>query len=402
MLKALGYPTLAVGLVMGAQTLIPTAPAPFVPAPVDKSIAVLPLKAATPAPRKEAAIVPPKPVLVTRSKPITETKGSEATSAATVTVSPWRTAVVSFEGTDGAPSSATSATAASTADRYELARSIQRELKRVGCYYGEIDGSWGLGSKRALAAFMDRVNASLPYREPDYILLALIRAQPAAACAAPCPQGQAYASDGRCVPNAILARAMKKNGAPDTRVATAPPANAQVAWTAELIPSVGSAPNLPPPAPLIGRMSVGGPRPDSGFGAGIAVNDRARMAAIGDPAATGFADTPQGSATYTSASLNGADNPSAEIDAANLRAAGSRSRCSARQGIEACPPRRQPHALGRADLHAPARADVSSPFLQTTAASRHRSPPAAVCSMIQPMKSCEPPSAGSTISAGLS
>jgi hypothetical protein len=60
MLKALGYPVLAVGLVMGLQTFIPTAPAPFVPAPVDEEIAFLPPKAPPPAPRAVPAIVPPK------------------------------------------------------------------------------------------------------------------------------------------------------------------------------------------------------------------------------------------------------------------------------------------------------------------------------------------------------
>ena len=303
MLKALGYPVLAVGLVMGLQTFIPTAPAPFVPPPVDKSIAVLPPKETIAATRPEPAIVPPKPFLVTRAKLVTQTAGSSTAASATVTVSPWRTAVVSFEGTDGGQSAITSATAASSADRYELARNIQRELKRVGCYYGAIDGSWGSGSKRALTAFMDRVNASLPIREPDYILLALIRAQPAAACSVACPEGQAYASDGRCVPNAILAQATRKTGIADTRTASTPSADPQIAWTAEVRPSAGGATNLPPPAPLIGRMSIGGPRPDAAFG---------------DTAANGPTDPALNGTSYTTASLSDGDDPSSEIDDANL------------------------------------------------------------------------------------
>lgn len=320
MLKALGYPVLAVGLVMGLQTFIPTAPAPFVPAPIDTSIAVLPSKQTVAASRAEPAIVAPKPVLVTRSKLVTQTVANEATTAATVTVAPWRTAVVAFESTDGAKSAGTSATAASSADRYELARNIQRELRRVGCYYGAIDGSWGSGSKRALTTFMDRVNASLPIREPDYILLALIRAQPAAACRVPCPEGQAYASDGRCVPNAILAQAERKSGASDVRVSVIPSTDTQIAWTAEVRPSAGSAPDLPPPAPLTGRMSVGGPRPDAILGATTPPNDRARMAAFGDTPANGSTDPARSGASYsyTTASISDDGSSSSEIDAANL------------------------------------------------------------------------------------
>jgi hypothetical protein len=40
-------------------------------------------------------------------------------------------------------------------DRSErgLARDLQQELKRVGCYNGAIDGDWGDGSRRALERF---------------------------------------------------------------------------------------------------------------------------------------------------------------------------------------------------------------------------------------------------------
>ena len=55
-------------------------------------------------------------------------------------------------------------------DRRELTRALQRELKRVHCYDGPIDGEWLLQSKRATKAFLDRVNASLPIDKPDQIL----------------------------------------------------------------------------------------------------------------------------------------------------------------------------------------------------------------------------------------
>ena len=53
--------------------------------------------------------------------------------------------------------------------RRELVRDLQRELKRVGCYDGEISGTWSPGSKKAMGAFTERVNATLPLEEPDYI-----------------------------------------------------------------------------------------------------------------------------------------------------------------------------------------------------------------------------------------
>ena len=95
--------------------------------------------------------------------------------------------------------------------RSQLARDLQRELKRVGCYGGEITGSWTPTTKRAMSAFMDRVNASLPVEEPDYILLTLVQGQVAAACGAECPSGQALSDGGRCVPNAVVAQASRKS-----------------------------------------------------------------------------------------------------------------------------------------------------------------------------------------------
>lgn len=310
MLKVLGYPILAIGLVMGLQTFIPTAPAPFVPAAINDEIARLPPKDAVPAPRLETAIIAPKPVPASTPRTrFVQSASSVASSSASITVAPWRTAVVSFQGTANTQDAVTSTTAANVADRYELARNIQRELKRVGCYYGEIDGSWGVGSKRALTTFMDRVNASLPTSEPDYILLALIRAQPAAACSVPCPQGQTYANDGRCVPNAILAQA-RRNGVSDTRASatTAAAANTRVAWMAEVRPSAGGATNLPPPAPLIGRMSIGGPRPPEGaLSTEFPRRYQAGTAAPGEAAAD-VVEIPASGATYTTASLTDAEN----------------------------------------------------------------------------------------------
>lgn len=107
----------------------------------------------------------------------------------------------------------------SDASRYDLVRNLQRELKRVGCYWGDIDGDWGTGSKRAMSNFTDRVNASLPIDQPDFILLTLVQGQSGSVCGKGCPAGQALSDSGRCLPNAVMAQGRRglDRRAPATR-----------------------------------------------------------------------------------------------------------------------------------------------------------------------------------------
>ncbi len=93
--------------------------------------------------------------------------------------------------------------------RRELARSIQTELKRVGCLEGEVDGIWTGSAMRAMKSFTEHVNASLPTEEPDYILLTLLQGHSAKACGKECPAGQVIANDGRCQPRAIVTAASR-------------------------------------------------------------------------------------------------------------------------------------------------------------------------------------------------
>ncbi|MCB1548821.1 MAG: hypothetical protein KDJ41_13445 [Hyphomicrobiaceae bacterium] len=86
-----------------------------------------------------------------------------------------------------------------------LARDIQSELKRVGCYHGDIDGVWGPGSKRAMAAFVSRANASLPVDQPDHILLTLVRGFKTTACGT-CRSNEVVDNTGRCRPRTTIAR----------------------------------------------------------------------------------------------------------------------------------------------------------------------------------------------------
>src|SRR5581483_2982711 len=88
-----------------------------------------------------------------------------------------------------------------------LTRELQKELRRVGCYDGEINGAWTPSTRRAMKAFTDRLNASLPVDAPDPVLYALVQGQRVEVCGKLCPTGQASSEDGRCLPAAIVARA---------------------------------------------------------------------------------------------------------------------------------------------------------------------------------------------------
>ena len=98
--------------------------------------------------------------------------------------------------------------------RTDLVRDLQRELKRVGCYGGAIDGMWSPAAQSAMGAFTARVNATLPVAEPDHILLALVQGRASLTCTASCPTGQAPAVDGRCIPAALVALAARQPAAP--------------------------------------------------------------------------------------------------------------------------------------------------------------------------------------------
>jgi len=150
-------------------------------------------------------------------------------------------------------------------DRAALTRELQVELRRVGCYGGELNGVWTPAARKAMKSFTDRVNASLPVGEPDDILLALVQTHQGEACGKPCPAGQGLADDGRCLPSAILAQAAKKGST--STVATARPRDPQgekpmlaIAPTATRTAAI--------PVPLAdtlpaGRMALAGPMSDA-------------------------------------------------------------------------------------------------------------------------------------------
>jgi hypothetical protein len=152
-------------------------------------------------------------------------------------------------------------------DRDAIGRELQKELKRVGCYEGELNGAWTPSTRQAMKAFTDRVNATLPTDEPDSILLTLVQAYQDRVCGKPCPVGQGLSETGRCMPSAILARAAKKGATPVT-TAAAPAEKLTPAITAWSTTTTAATPApIPPPAvapagappPTDGRMALAGP-----------------------------------------------------------------------------------------------------------------------------------------------
>ena len=95
-------------------------------------------------------------------------------------------------------------------DQDILARELQRELKRVGCYHGEVHGGWNLATRRAAKDFVDRLNAMLPTVQPDPILYVMVKSKSEQVCGAACPMGQHFNQDGRCLPAGILAKSQSK------------------------------------------------------------------------------------------------------------------------------------------------------------------------------------------------
>jgi hypothetical protein len=94
-------------------------------------------------------------------------------------------------------------------DHAAIARALQRELKRVGCYQGEITGVWTTSSRMAMKTFNERVNATLPVDNPDPVLLSLVQGHRDRACGAACPAGQTAVEGGACLPSAVAAKAVK-------------------------------------------------------------------------------------------------------------------------------------------------------------------------------------------------
>jgi hypothetical protein len=206
----------------------------------------------------ERAAAPGRSAHAAREASADAVAGKEAGVLAPVGAGAWQT-TVQGDGSQAASADASANRANDGPARAVLVRSIQRELKRVGCYTGPIDGSWGRGSRRAMQAFMERANATLPSEEPDMILLTLVQSHRGATCADGCSNGQSLSPGGQCVPNAIVAQSSSGAGngqrAAKTRVKAGPELETALVGklaAAQIVPQTGR-------TPLPGRMSVGGP-----------------------------------------------------------------------------------------------------------------------------------------------
>jgi len=64
----------------------------------------------------------------------------------------------------------------------DLAAQLQRELRRVGCYDGEVDGDWGEGSRTALRRFARRADVSFDTDVPTRRALQAVEDAPRRVC----------------------------------------------------------------------------------------------------------------------------------------------------------------------------------------------------------------------------
>jgi hypothetical protein len=130
-----------------------------------------------------------------------------------------------------------------------LVRDLQRELKRAGCYFHDIDGDWTPATRKAMQDFSDRVNAVLPVEKPDPAHLALVQGQPKIFCGDTCPAGESL-TDNRCLPSSLSASAVKK---------TAPTPPLQLTWM-QSYPAPSAAETEEPPLPAVATPAEPPPR----------------------------------------------------------------------------------------------------------------------------------------------
>ncbi len=204
--------------------------------------------------------------LVHTEATLTADAGPQLDSAGT-----WQTVVSTMPG---AMSASVPLAPKNAETRYKLVTDIQQQLKRVGCYYGRIDGSWNAGTKDAMRTFTDRINAELPLDEPDYLLLTLAQAHAGKACGE-CPLGLALTANGRCIAQPVVAQSRPadvRQPAPSTATTTTATATSgevlpwQVATSGAAKPAAGRplftpiGSSIVSSEPLPGRMAIGGPR----------------------------------------------------------------------------------------------------------------------------------------------
>lgn len=81
----------------------------------------------------------------------------------------------------------------------DLTRSVQRELQRVGCYPGKVDGAWTAATRSALSRFNTFAKAALDTKAASAEVLDALRGQVDRVCPLTCARGTSARGD-RCVP----------------------------------------------------------------------------------------------------------------------------------------------------------------------------------------------------------
>ncbi|MFO1171933.1 MAG: caspase family protein [Hyphomicrobiaceae bacterium] len=137
----------------------------------------------------KAEAVAPEASGTTLDTPETAPAADASAAAATSEPAAEATVVASAEPTKEtesatavAPETAPSAEAAT--DPALLAKQLQTELKRVGCYTGETDGDWGRGSVAALQRFADATSVDFASDQPTGEALDTVSAKQDTVCEA--------------------------------------------------------------------------------------------------------------------------------------------------------------------------------------------------------------------------
>ena len=97
-------------------------------------------------------------------------------------------------------------------NRTELARSLQLELKRIGCFEGAIDGEFSDGTRAAFRNFVKLAALSLPTEDVTPDAVRAVRAFNKRVCPLNCPTGESAEGD-RCVKIVCPAGQVLKEGA---------------------------------------------------------------------------------------------------------------------------------------------------------------------------------------------
>ena len=118
-------------------------------------------------------------------------------------------------------------------DQQELARSIQGDLARLGCYRMSVDGVWGPGSRNSLAQFYREKGETASSLEPSTDVLAMLQDESGTVCEAPkTPKKPQIAAPPQKKKSPARAKAPP---APQRPTASAPPPPAAAPKTPKII-----------------------------------------------------------------------------------------------------------------------------------------------------------------------